>query len=71
MGMVLATLHRSSFIGADYSERRYTTIYLMLALSALTAVTAKWESKIRTSLVVAGIYLACDWLYFAMVSSVV
>ena len=71
LATVTATLIRSSFIGQDYSQRRYVTIWVMLAISALTTITAKWDTKIRTPLVLAGAYLTADWLYFAAVSSVV
>ena len=71
LATIIATLIRSSFIGDDYSQRRYTTIWVMLSISALTTITAKWDSRIRTPLVLAGAYLAVDWLYFGAVSSVV
>jgi hypothetical protein len=71
LAVIFATLINEHAIGTDYSHKRYAIIYVMLVVSGLTGLAAKPETRLRTPLAVAALWLTVDWLYFAAVSSVV
>jgi hypothetical protein len=71
LAVIFAALINNHSIGADYSNKRYAIIWMMLVASGLTAIAAKPETRLRTPLAVAALCLTVDWLYIAAVSSVV
>ncbi len=59
-------------LGADYTSRRYTTIYLNLAIMVIcTAAAIVRGRQHRTAVATSAAIIALEWLYVAAVSSVV
>jgi hypothetical protein len=60
-------------IGADYSDRRFATIWTNLAMAlsiAVLGLSLKKGTKGFFWVEIAGAALALDWLYAAFISSV-
>lgn len=59
-------------LGADYSDRRFGTIGVMLAFSILGTLLGVTQKPLRRPLLcIAGLLCVIEWLYVAAISSVV
>jgi hypothetical protein len=70
--VLLAGLVWRPLLGADYTSRRYATIYLNLALMLICAIVAVVRGRQhRAAVAASAAIIALEWLYLAVVSSVV
>jgi hypothetical protein len=70
--LLLAGLIWSSVLGPDYSRRRFTMIYANLAVVAVVCLASLLGSRrYKLPLSIASCIVALEWIYLAVVSSVV
>ena len=70
--LLLAGMIWSPVLGPDYSRRRFATMYGNLAVVALVCVASLvGPRRHRLSLSIASAIVALEWIYLAVVNSVV
>ncbi|MCU1304997.1 MAG: hypothetical protein JWQ87_5281 [Candidatus Sulfotelmatobacter sp.] len=69
---LLIGLYRGAIIGPDYSDLRFVVIYANLAAVVVSLVMAAFiKSPVKVPLALSASVVAVEWLYCAVVSSVV
>jgi len=70
--LLLAGLVRSPVLGPDYSRRRFAMIYANLAVVAVVCLASLLGSRrYKLPLSVASCIVALEWIYLAVINSVV